>query len=288
MSRGHKKSSLRERRPAFYAVTPCTYNHSRRLRPFTRPETMEGDWLDELRQPRAGPSFVQRARDAPDDDDAIIRDDFGPAVIAQEDAEETSFQQFIRHWMNERHAPDILPAQEDLLARLLDHARKQANDVKLLREHPDTSEDEHFRIMLVQTEVERVMFVIRSYVRTRLQKIEKYARYIGMTPEVHERLSQGELDYAQQYVQILDTILTNAVLQSLPPPQQGLDDKTADIPPMIQGPDKQRPVFAHARQACPPVRLPDGSTMEMEKGQISLTPYYVIEQLLLRGEVELV
>ena len=43
--------------------------------------------------------------------------------------------------------------------------------MKLLREHPDTSEDEHFRIMLVQTELERVLFVIRSYIRTRISKV---------------------------------------------------------------------------------------------------------------------
>ncbi|KAF7795921.1 hypothetical protein EIP86_007088 [Pleurotus ostreatoroseus] len=195
---------------------------------------MQRDWLDELREFEAGPSSGRRVQNAPReaDGDAIIRDDFGPTILAQEDAEETTFQQFIRHWMNERHAPDILPAQEVLLARLLDHARKQANDVKLLREDPNTSEDEHFRIMLVQTEVERVMFVVRSYLRTRIQKIEKFARFICMTPEIHEKLSQGELDYALQYVKILDTILTNSVLQSLPPPQQGLDDQTADIPPM--------------------------------------------------------
>ena len=43
--------------------------------------------------------------------------------------------------------------------------------MKLLREHPDTNEEEHFRIMLVQTEIERVMFVLRSYMRTRLHKV---------------------------------------------------------------------------------------------------------------------
>jgi hypothetical protein len=42
--------------------------------------------------------------------------------------------------------------------------------VQLLRADPDSSEDEHFRIMLVQTEIERVKFVIRSYIRTRLHK----------------------------------------------------------------------------------------------------------------------
>ncbi|THG97396.1 hypothetical protein EW026_g4591 [Hermanssonia centrifuga] len=145
----------------------------------------------------AGPSFIDRVRNAAADDDVPIRDDFGP-ILAQDIAEETSLQQLIRHWTNERHAPDILPAQEHLLGRLLDHIRKQSDDVQLLRADPDSSEEEHFRIILVQTEVERVKFVIRSYIRTRIHKIEKYAQYISATPDMHERLSQGELEHAQR------------------------------------------------------------------------------------------
>ena len=92
---------------------------------------MPTDWLEEAHRAQlSGPSFMQRALDAPDDDadgDAMIRDDFGPALLLQDDAEETLFQQFIRHWMNERHAPDILPAQDVLLGRLLDHVKKQVS-----------------------------------------------------------------------------------------------------------------------------------------------------------------
>jgi len=57
---------------------------------------------------------------------------------------------------------------------------------------------------------------------------------------------------------------------------------------MISEPDKSRAVFVHARDECPPVRLPDGTTMQMQKGQIVLTPYAVVEQLLEMGTVELV
>ncbi|KAI0804574.1 GINS complex Sld5 component [Irpex lacteus] len=248
---------------------------------------------DDLNIPAAGPSFVERARNAPDDDDDDIRLWGGgadaPAIIPQDTAEETSLQKLIRYWMNERHAPDILPAQEMLLGRLLDHIRKQSGDVQLLRADPDSSEDEHFRIMLVQTEIERVKFVIRSYMRTRLHKIEKYAKHISMTEDLHRRLSKGELEHAETYSKLVDTHFTNAVLQSLPHGQQQVvEEEMPFIPSPISRPDLTRPVFAHARQACPPVRLPDGSTMEMEKGQISLTPYEVVEQLLLRDEVELV
>ncbi|KAI0350303.1 GINS complex Sld5 component [Trametes cingulata] len=211
-----------------------------------------------------------------------------PAVLPQELAEETPFQQLIRHWMNERHAPDILPGQEMLLGRLLDHIRKQCNDVELLRADPDSSEEEHFRIMLVQTEVERVKFVIRSYVRTRLHKIEKYARHISATPETHEKLSKAELDHARRYARLMEYHFNQSVLQSLPEQQRSLEENVAFMPPMTREPDKIRPVFAHALQDCPPMRLPDGTMSEMQKGQISLVPYYVVEHLLLRGEVELV
>lgn len=47
----------------------------------------------------------------------------------------------------------------------------QTDTVQALRGDPDSSEAEHVRIMLVQTEVERVKFVVRSYIRTRLYKV---------------------------------------------------------------------------------------------------------------------
>ena len=38
---------------------------------------------------------------------------------------DTLFQQLMRHWLNERHAPDILPVQAEVLGALLDHIRRQ-------------------------------------------------------------------------------------------------------------------------------------------------------------------
>lgn len=165
--------------------------------------------------------------------------------------------------------------------------------------------------MLAQTEIERVNFVVRSYVRTRLFKIEKYARYILANPEMHSRLSETELKHAERflfvlpfsscfatlshlflyscsYAKLIDTHFSESVLKSLPTQQRSLDDNAAVTPSMITAPDMAKPVFVHARKDCPPVNLPDGSTMQMHKGQISLTQYRVIEQLLIRDDVELV
>ena len=81
--------------------------------------------------------------------------------------------------------------------------------------------------MLVQTEIERVKFVVRSYIRTRLHKvrppraflqaaidavaesrslccvqIEKYARYISSAADLHERLSKAELEHAKRWARL--------------------------------------------------------------------------------------
>jgi len=52
-------------------------------------------------------------------------EDRGVDIFPEEESQGTPLEQLTRHWMNERHAPDILVAQEDLLTNLLDHLRRQ-------------------------------------------------------------------------------------------------------------------------------------------------------------------
>jgi len=49
----------------------------------------------------------------------------GPIALDFGAPRETLFQQLVRHWLNERHAPDILPVQAEILGSLLDHIRRQ-------------------------------------------------------------------------------------------------------------------------------------------------------------------
>ena len=49
----------------------------------------------------------------------------GPIALDFGAPPDTLFQQLVRHWLNERHAPDILPVQAEALGALLDHIRRQ-------------------------------------------------------------------------------------------------------------------------------------------------------------------
>ncbi|KAF9267216.1 GINS complex Sld5 component [Marasmius fiardii PR-910] len=209
-------------------------------------------------------------------------------MALQEIAESGVLGKLMQHWMNERHCPDLLPAKEEVLSSLLDHIRRQSEAVQLLRGELSTSEEEHLRIMLVQTEVERVKFVVRSYVRTRLYKIEKYARHIVSSPEIQARLTTSELEHARRFAKLTDQHFHLSVLQSLPETQADLNDTPIFMPHMTTQPDRSRPVFVHSLTSCPPIRFADGTTLQMEKGHISLMPYGAAEELLLKGDVELV
>lgn len=76
----------------------------------------------------AEPSFHRRNEDEEDPFGEPMTADVGvdsDDVLQEEESQGTPLEQLTRHWMNERHAPDILAAQEDLLTNLLDHLRRQ-------------------------------------------------------------------------------------------------------------------------------------------------------------------
>lgn len=64
----------------------------------------------------------------------------GIDIVPEEEYQGTPLEQLTRHWMNERHAPDILAAQEDLLTNLLDHLRRQVRLKRLFFQYDKLKE----------------------------------------------------------------------------------------------------------------------------------------------------
>ncbi|KAG9000943.1 GINS complex subunit [Tulasnella sp. JGI-2019a] len=128
-----------------------------------------------------------------------IDDDQAQEIQLAIDIPETPIARLIRAWTDERHAPDLLVFQGDLLDGLLQRLHEQAVMVTHLQTDPNTTEEEHLRLTLVMTDMERVKFMVRSYVRVRLHKIEKYAPHIMGNPRMQEKLSVAELTHAQRY-----------------------------------------------------------------------------------------
>jgi len=160
--------------------------------------------------------------------------------------------------------------------------------IEHLQSDPRTSEEEHFRIILIQTEAERARFLLRSYLRTRLHKVEKFAAHIIGTSELRGRLSVIELSHAERYQELLRKHFDSCALSGLPENLRLLTDEERGVPSMVTRPNVDHPVFIRARRRCAPVTLPNGSTLEMERGDIHLVRYRVIEHVLRLGDAQLI
>lgn len=69
--------------------------------------------------------------------------------------------------------------------------------------------------MIRFAELNRVKFYLRSYLRKRLRKIEAYSMHIFYN-EISSRLSPQESDYAKEYMDAVNKLFSDCVLNRLP------------------------------------------------------------------------
>ncbi|WWD19190.1 hypothetical protein CI109_103648 [Kwoniella shandongensis] len=189
-------------------------------------------------------------------------------------------------WVRERGTVEIMNWEGDLIDGLFDKLEQQQKMVTTLRSDPQTSEEEHFKLMLVQTEMERVKYLVRSYVRTRLHKIEKYSHYITLTPSIHHLLSGAELSHARRYTDLLHTHFQHSVLDSLPEWLRKMDDSYGDGLSMVTKPNRNVPVLIYCRRDCGEITLEGGERAALARGTTHLVKYKLVDRWINLGWAE--
>ncbi|GMP76298.1 hypothetical protein CsSME_00033039 [Camellia sinensis var. sinensis] len=71
-------------------------------------------------------------------------------------------------------------------------------------------------VSLYQMELDRTLFLLRSYLRIHLQKIEKYMVHIHKTTELWNRLSKQEQKFAKRCIEDLEDHFENLFCQNCP------------------------------------------------------------------------
>ncbi|ORE21715.1 Sld5-domain-containing protein [Rhizopus microsporus] len=74
-------------------------------------------------------------------------------------------------WMNERNSPEMLPYRNDLVDSLTKAVEHQSEKIFEQMEI-NTDTESRFIQMIQQTEIERIKYLLRSYLRTRLFKVK--------------------------------------------------------------------------------------------------------------------
>ncbi|CAB83179.1 DNA replication complex GINS protein sld5 [Schizosaccharomyces pombe] len=198
---------------------------------------------------------------------------------------ENDYEDLCTQWVNERMAPDLLPFAEEIVSRVLDRIEAQRETLQLAI---GTSSATSYRSVLMQTELERVKFVLRSYMRTRINKIDKYAQYIQSHPNLLLYLSSPERQYLLRHQQIVHRHYMDSFLREVPAKMNKLDDKVGNLS-MVASPDMDTAVFCVVNESVEEnFRVSENEYITLDKGDVLILRYSVISDYLRLGVVSLI
>lgn len=100
-----------------------------------------------------------------DDIDDILASVSAPSL----DSRTLDLQSLTRAWINERTSPTLLPYPTALIDRYNENIKRQIQIIEDMTGSMDPSKN--FVLVILQTELERMKFLMRSFLRSRIGKV---------------------------------------------------------------------------------------------------------------------
>jgi len=193
-------------------------------------------------------------------------------------------------WINELRAPELLPHEHELVLRVKEQVAEQEARVEELDERDSLLRS------LYEMDNERTNYQLRSYLRTRLEKLTKMAIFIARRQgeadaEARPLLSRPEQNFLGKYLALYQDHIDAEAWSSLQHAEQ-LPEQLRQIATAAAGnplnvtPDLSAHVFCTARRACERFTFHD-EVVELQPGDTVLLPYEPIRHLVLDGSVQL-
>ncbi|KAK6438434.1 GINS complex subunit [Oleoguttula sp. CCFEE 5521] len=195
-------------------------------------------------------------------------------------------QALTRAWVNERSAPELLPYPADLIARV--SGRLSAQILKIESLTSTNNPGLKSTLVIYQTELERVKFLLRSYLRARLAKIDAYPHHSLALPSSH--LSPLETQYTTHHQSLLSTHYHTSFLSAFPASLQRLDDTTGGVS-MVDRPDEDTAVFCRVLRDCGGVDVQGAegtAQVELRRGDIWVLRWRDVRGRVEEGSVEMI
>ncbi|XP_078284952.1 DNA replication complex GINS protein SLD5 isoform X2 [Rhinoraja longicauda] len=190
-------------------------------------------------------------------------------------------------WLNEKFSPDLLECKSEVVECVmeqLDHMEKNLQRAK----------KGDLKITVHRMEMERIRYVLSSYLRSRLQKIEKFFPHILEKERSRQEtepsfLSAQEVAFAKEYASNCESHLKNLALKRMPPNLQALDVIKAVAKPNLDSfvflrvKEKQENVLVE-----PETEDQREYTIDLDEGSQHLMRYRTIAPLVASGAVQLI
>jgi GINS complex subunit 4 len=141
-----------------------------------------------------------------------------------------------------------------------------------------------FRRITHTMELERIRYIVTSYLRCRLQKIEDFTQHIieeeRNRPAEKKRLSEAEMKFAEDYFESIEKHFQQLALRHIPPNQDDLNKR-------IIRPNLMSNVFLKVLKPCGVVVNTNDEEVDLSKNSQHMLPYQLISDLILKGDVQL-
>ncbi|KDD75241.1 hypothetical protein H632_c790p1 [Helicosporidium sp. ATCC 50920] len=144
---------------------------------------------------------------------------------------------------------------------------------------------------ILTTELTRIRYLLRCYLRTRLHKIQAHVMHVVDTPSLSARLSPKELNFAREYCVMFAMHLKQTVGQNMPDNYQSLVRQVSHQAEkdMVPSPCLDAFVFCRVLEDVGYVVVDDeGQQAQFQSNDIFVTQYRNIQHLLMQDRVELI
>lgn len=209
-------------------------------------------------------------------DDSLSEDDTITAESVLRTLEEA--------WLNEKLSPELLQHKMEHVDCMLEQIHQMEENIKKL-------EKSDFRITLHKLELERIRYLITSYLRTRIEKIESFTLKIleeeGSRDPGDRYLSPNESKFAREYINNMNTHF-QSILDGMPPSMQNISVNQIMIKPNLES-----HVFVKAKRNVPSVIIAEQSDSREEEVSLDehsqhILPYRPIAEFVKSGAVQLI
>lgn len=224
------------------------------------------------------------------------------AASSQEDEELTAEEVLNRletAWVNEKFAPDLLEPQMEVVECLTEQIRQTEDEIRRRKSSGPVGKGMKDENTLHRMEMARVRFLISSYLRLRLQKIQQFVfhlcREVQENPQAN-RMTKEELTFANEYKNNLETLYNDLALKHLPGRAAELNiegTKRAGDHDGVPKPNHKSMVFVQAVKDVYGLVIEDDADRgrdeeyDMEAGSQHILNFKAVSGLLRKGDVKL-
>ncbi|TKA53646.1 hypothetical protein B0A55_10688 [Friedmanniomyces simplex] len=145
----------------------------------------------------------------------------------------------------------------------------------------------NFTLVILQTELERFKFLVRSFLRARIAKIDACPHHYLTLPAL---LSPLERQYLASHQALLSSHYSTSFLSTFPTNLQKLDDTAGGIS-MVDKPDEDAAVFCRVLRDAGGVEIQGPGQVsegELKRGDVWVMRWSTVREAVRRGDVELI